>query len=47
LDTHENVRHDPGHFFGRGWQVRATEPPTDTGTAAGKALFDMLGKQAA
>jgi len=27
--------------------VRATEPPTDTGTAAGKALFDMLGKQAA
>jgi len=27
--------------------VRATEPPIDTGTAAGKALFDMLGQQAA
>jgi hypothetical protein len=26
--------------------VRATEPPIDTGTAAGKAFLGMLGKQA-
>jgi DNA invertase Pin-like site-specific DNA recombinase len=28
---------------GRGVALRATEQPVDTGTAAGKAFFDMLG----
>ncbi len=28
---------------GRGVTLRATEQPVDTGTAAGKAFFDMLG----
>jgi hypothetical protein len=27
--------------------LRTTEPPIDTGTAAGEALLAMLGKQAA
>jgi hypothetical protein len=33
-------------LFWKGMAVRATEPPIDTGTAAGKAFLGMLGKQA-
>lgn len=36
----QNIVHDLKH---RGIELRATEQPIDTGTAAGKAFLDMLG----
>jgi DNA invertase Pin-like site-specific DNA recombinase len=36
----QNIAHD---LKARGISLRATEQPIDTGTAAGKAFFDMLG----
>jgi len=34
-------------LFSKEVALRVNEPPIDTGTAAGRALLDVLGKQAA